>query len=113
MLRGAQTILAAVNVPAQDRIDNLSTLGALYAEAGHLDEAADYARRAIETAKEAFGPDHFRTALAMRLYATVLHRQKRTREAKDMEIRAAKILEEIGISTAATIDVTALRRAAQ
>jgi hypothetical protein len=49
----------------------------------------------------------------MRLYATVLHRQKRTREAKDMEIRAAKILEEIGISTAATIDVTALRRAAQ
>jgi tetratricopeptide (TPR) repeat protein len=109
----AQTLLDAVNAPAQDRIENLSTLAALYAGAGRLDEAADYARRIIETTEAAFGPAHFRTALALRLYAAVLHRQKLTKEAKEKEQQAAKILMEIGISPAATVDITALRGAAR
>jgi tetratricopeptide (TPR) repeat protein len=104
----SQALLKAVNAPAKNMIDTLVTLASLYAVTGQFGEAGICARTAIEDAKDAYGPNHFRVALALRVYGAILRRQKRNGEAKVAESRASRILARSGISLGNTIDVTAL-----
>jgi hypothetical protein len=104
----SQALLKAVNAPAKNMIDTLITLASLYAVTGQFGEAANCARTAIEDAEDAYGPKHFRVALALRVYGAILRRQKRNGEAKVAESRASRILAKGGISLGQTINVTAL-----
>jgi hypothetical protein len=104
----SQTLLKAVNAPAKNMIDTLTTLASLYAVTGQFSEAANCAQTAIKDAEDAYGPNHFRVALTLRVYEAVLRRQKRNREAKLTERRARRILAQNGMSLGQTIDVTAL-----
>jgi hypothetical protein len=68
------------------------------------------AKNMIDTliTEDAYGPNHFRVALTLRVYGAILRRQKRNGEAKLAERRARQILAKHGISLGQTIDVTAL-----
>ena len=109
----SQTLLEAVRAPVKNRIDTLTTLAALYAVTGRFDEACRHMQTAIHDAEDAYGPNHFRVALTLRVYAAILRRQKRKGEAKRAEDRASRILAWSGISLGNTIDVTALLPAAK
>jgi tetratricopeptide (TPR) repeat protein len=104
----SQTLLLEAKAPAKDAIDTWIALACLYVMSGRFDEAARYAQAATQDSEDAYGPNHFRVALALRVYAAILRRQKRKGEAALAEDRAGRILAQSGISLGNTIDVTAL-----
>jgi tetratricopeptide (TPR) repeat protein len=66
-------------------------LGALYLDQGNYLQAETFSRRALEGMEKAHGPDHPEVAIALRVYAAVLRKERRGAEAKKLEKRAALI----------------------
>ena len=68
-------------------------LGVLAYRARHYDEAEFHTRRALESMEKLLGADHPEVATVARQLASVLKKQKRKDEARDLDARASRILD--------------------
>ena len=106
----SRDLLQKADAPETDWVPLLSLLGILYARTGHPADAAAYARRALKTAENAYGPDHPRVASVLLRDAVAWRVLKHGKEANSMEKRARQILAKNGQENPLdyTVDANAL-----